>query len=516
MADFNFQPARSSIAAQPGMSLGEMMNMATQAQALQQAQQLNPLQLQYWQQNVEQSRQINPLLLQSAQQTVEQARQVNPELLSQAQSATKTAASSASSAEFDLATKRTNGIVSRLTGLINNPMVIEAERNPAYAEANKEQLAKIVTAYGEQQAKELKIPSDQANVSIAPYLSTVTQTPGEFRQFLKEKLLTTVDHASRINALQPSGVQTSTGAVNQVVSTNEFGPYKPGTTIPGTLAIQTIPPTTPRVAVPGDRSGQQPGTTYLQGPQADAPVNAPPSGSIVTGLPPAFVHQAPTIIPAGETSETYTLAKNIQLKANEAAKTAAQSEFNNNQIISLADHALAGFGAQTAANLGGGFALIPWTSDATANRQKLGDFLARETLTLASAGGLGTDAARGLQEKLTGTTNWTSEAIKSTAHINRALSTGVKLFNEGVNNSIANPSNKYGVNNPFAARDFQNSWSQVADVNALRLMDLMKNNDTDGMKNLMRELGGGAEGKQKLEILKLKVNTLNDLIQGKK
>ena len=38
MADFNFTPAKSNIAAQPGMSLGEMMNMATQAQALQQAQ----------------------------------------------------------------------------------------------------------------------------------------------------------------------------------------------------------------------------------------------------------------------------------------------------------------------------------------------------------------------------------------------------------------------------------------------------------------------------------------------
>jgi uncharacterized membrane protein len=58
MADFNFTPAKSNIAAQPGMSLGEMMNMATQAQALQQAQQLNPLQLQAAQQTVEQARQI--------------------------------------------------------------------------------------------------------------------------------------------------------------------------------------------------------------------------------------------------------------------------------------------------------------------------------------------------------------------------------------------------------------------------------------------------------------------------
>jgi hypothetical protein len=237
---------------------------------------------------------------------------------------------------------------------------------------------------------------------------------------------------------------------------------------------------------------------------------------MVTGYPPATVQQAATIIPAGETKETEALAKNIQLKSNEAAKGVAQSQANNNQIIGLADNALAGFGAQTAARLGGGFALIPWTSDATKNRQSLGHYMSLETANLAANAGLGTDAARGIAAQMAGTTEWTPAAIKSTARVNRALSGATGFFNEGVNNAIANPNNKYGVNNSFAARDFQNTWSQIADVNALRLMDLMKNNDTNGMKDLMRELGGDAEGKQKLEILKLKVNTLNNLIQGKK
>ena len=125
---------------------------------------------------------------------------------------------------------------------------------------------------------------------------------------------------------------------------------------------------------------------------------------------------------------------------------------------------------------------------------------------------MGTDAARGLQEKLTGTTNWTPEAIKSTARINRALSTGVNLFNEGVNNAVADKNNKYGVNNSFAARDFQNRWSQIADVNAFRLMDLMKNNDTVGMASLVKELGGPNDNR--LKLLKLKVQTLDKMIQG--
>ena len=277
------------------------------------------------------------------------------------------------------------------------------------------------------------------------------------------------------------------------------------------MAVQQPGPTTALVAREGDGTGLPAGTPYILGPQGPKPATAPPTGRMVTGNPPATVQQAPTMIPAGETSETATLAKNIQLKANEAAKTVAQSQANNNQIISLADNALAGFGAQTAARLGGGFALIPWTSDATKNRQSLGHYISLETANLASSAGLGTDAARNIASQMAGTTEWTPAAIKSTARVNRALSGATGLFNEGVNNSIA-----ANNNSPFAARDFQNKWSTVADVNALRLMDLMKNNDTDGMKNLMRELGGGAEGKQKLEILKLKVNTLNDLIQGKK
>ena len=511
MADFNFEPAKSSIAAQPGMTLGEMMNMATQAQALQQAQQLNPLQLQYWQQNVEQSRQMNPLQLRQQTAVTTGAESKLPFEIRSSEAGAKQAEAGAGSAEFKLANERTSGIVSRLTSLINNPLVIAAERDPAVAEANKEQLARIVSEYGNQQAKELGIPADQAQTLIAPYLTTATQSPVGFRQFLKEKLLTTVDHASRINTLQPSGVPVSTGAVSQTIATNEFGAATPGTPIPGTQAIQEPGPTTELIAVEGDGTGLTPGTKYLKGPQGPKPATAPPPGRMVTGNPPAFVQQAATPIPAGETPETAALAKNIQLKASEAAKTVAQSQANNNQIIGLADNALAGFGAQTAARLGGGFALIPWTSDATKNRQSLGHYMSLETANLAAGAGLGTDAARNIASQMAGTTEWTPAAIKSTARVNRALSGATGFFSEGINNAVA-----ANNNSPFAARDFQNKWSTVADVNALRLMDLMKNNDTDGMKNLMRELGGGAEGKQKLEILKLKVNTLNDLIQGKK
>ena len=81
------------------------------------------------------------------------------------------------------------------------------------------------------------------------------------------------------------------------------------------------------------------------------------------------------------------------------------------------------------------------------------------------------------------------------------------MFNQGVNNAVAQANNS-----PFAAREFQNKWSQVADVNAFRLMDAIKNNDTVAGQELIKELGG--VNSPKLKQLKLKVNTINNMIGG--
>jgi len=68
MADFNITPIGNTVKPVPGMSLSDMMNMASSAQAYQQQRQLNPLQLQAAEQTVEQARRMNPLALQAQQQ----------------------------------------------------------------------------------------------------------------------------------------------------------------------------------------------------------------------------------------------------------------------------------------------------------------------------------------------------------------------------------------------------------------------------------------------------------------
>lgn len=214
-------------------------------------------------------------------------------------------------------------------------------------------------------------------------------------------------------------------------------------------------------------------------------------------------------IPAGETSETASAAKAIQLKSNEAAKGVPNSQFNNNKIIQLADKAFTGAGADVLAKLGGGYAALPWTTDAASNMQVLGHQIAQETANIAQQAGFGTDAARSLGEKMVGTTTWTPEAIKSTARMNRALSTGVTLFNQGVNNAVE----KAG-NSPFAAREFQNKWSNTENLlPTLTFMDAVRNHDQAAIRAVVDEVGGPKSDGYK-QLLK-QAGNIDNLVKGK-
>ena len=66
MADLSVTPVASQIRPQQQMSLGDLMNFAQNAQAYQQAQQLNPVQLQSAQLALQQAQKVNPYLAQTA------------------------------------------------------------------------------------------------------------------------------------------------------------------------------------------------------------------------------------------------------------------------------------------------------------------------------------------------------------------------------------------------------------------------------------------------------------------
>lgn len=458
MADFT--PVALGIQKQEGMSLGDMINIARGAQAYRQAEQ------------------VNPLTLEQAQETTKQQK-------------LKTETDT-----MGLQQKRFKHIADSQIAMINNPLIVAAEKDPNSVDPAK--LVDLVKRNGMTTAKALGVPPEQADQLLAPYVELAATNPAGLRQYFKERHIQGLDEGSRTTALGASGIGVKTGTSGYTIQTGEFGPQKTGTVIAGTGYNEQV----------GPGSQEAIDTDPLTGNKVV--VTKDPSGKIVASraAPAAPAGGGFNAVPVGETAETAAAAKAIQLQANKAASNVQQSQFNTNTIIGLADKALVGSNAETLAKLGGGFAVVPWSSDATDNRQKLGHQIALETANLAAGAGLNTDAARALGEKMSGTTEWTPEAIKSTARMNRALTTGTDMFNRGVNAAVE----KAG-NSPFAARDFQNKWStQEQLVPTLQFVDALRNAKADpvGAQKAIQSVGGyGSEGYK--EMLK-RAGKLNDLI----
>ena len=263
MADLSVTPVASQIKPIPGMSLGDMINIARGAQQYQQAAQINPLELQQKQQatrtgqialSVEEQRDKERLNMQrvmadpslystDGKYDTAKATKIATEVapltgLSYlkdmagafgAQETFKTAATGAESAQFDFANKQTIGIANRLTPLINNSLIIAAEQNPNAVD--KAQLNDLLKGYAQEQADALGIPKDRASQLIQPYLDQAAKDPAKMREFLKNKLLTTLDQGSRATTLGGIGVSTAP-APQSPQAVGAGGEVAPGMRVP--------------------------------------------------------------------------------------------------------------------------------------------------------------------------------------------------------------------------------------------------------------------------------------------
>jgi hypothetical protein len=393
------------------MSLSDMMSVAGAAQAYKQAQQMNPLQLQASQQQVEQARLMNPLQLQQQQQIVDQATRVNPELLRSATAAAGTAETGQASANLDFANKKVTALANRLTGTINNPLIIAAEQNPDAV--NPQALYAVVKNYGMTQAKEMGIPEDQAIALLEPYLA---QPPAAMRQFLKDKLLATLDAGSRLSAMQPTGVPVSSNAGTAVVSTGMFSATPAGAALPGTAVTTQLPPTQPLIAVEGDGTGLAPGTPYVKGPQAGtvpgsvpmlSPAPRPAAPMAPPAVRPAVTGQAPGV--AETLRSNATVASEDWSNTSKDAAAAQQRIMTLQKIRQLAPEAFTGVGGQRKeliAGVANAIGIPAYEAEKTAT-----DELMKNSNLLSLAGG-NTDAARMLAEAANPNKKMNEKAIK--------------------------------------------------------------------------------------------------------
>lgn len=369
MADLSLTPVASQIRPVQGASLGDMINLARGAQAYQQAQQTNPLELQRLQAET------------NVATGTEQPR------IRSSEASAQTAETGAESSKLDFATKQVNAVAGRLTSLINNPLIITAEQNPQAVDSAK--LMDVVRKYGEEQAASMGIPKDKANQLLQPYLEQ-TKNPAGVRQFLKDKLLSTLDQGSRLTAMQPSGLGVNTGAGGYTVQTGQFGPYVPGQVLPGTMFEQQIPPTQQIVTPTGQ--------TQLVGPMSQRG-NQP----MVTGLGPA----QSALLTAGGTTISSDLATTMA-DAKEAPSRVAI--FQN--IKKFAPESFTGVGGQRkelAAGILNAIGISAFEAEKVSTEE-----LAKNSALLALAGG-NTDAARALAEIATPNKKLNEKAILAIA-----------------------------------------------------------------------------------------------------
>ena len=580
MADFNITPIGNTVKPVPGMSLSDMMNMASSAQAYQQQRQLNPLQLQAAEQTVEQARQINPLALQAQQQLTRTGQialsleeQKNTERLAAQEHFSKSdnfltngnidlkkinkvsnlfpltfpdinqkyttladAQTKATSAKQNLTQDQRRMVGSRFAILgrlgVEDKQAYLAEMDVLKQEnPDNPDLANLIDAY---KVTWKDIPSGKHLPGLAISGAQTLLSPSEQQSAFAPTAGTLSTGANILPTVatpsvggQPPSIQVGqqplapveVGPGSRMVATGRFdmnnneifnvvlanGRVVGQTTVPGGV---------PEAQMPG--AGVAPTGTPAANAAAAAARARAAAAAGAAGAAPRPLPNAPVLMPPGETRETLDKSNAIRIDSNKAAAQVPIQYFNSNQIIKLADDVISGKGAGVIANLTGGYAVLNALDiggkNAT-NLQQLGHYMALQTVSLANSSGLGgTDQARNLAGEMVGTKEWTHEAIKDTARVNRALSTSTNLFNTGIEAAFE----KSG-GNPFSSRKFQNDWSRTLGPNgidAIRLYDLTINQDMDGVRKLITSLGGTESAKYKSTLAK--ITEMNNLLRGTK
>jgi len=464
MAAFNID-SEISLGAKPpaAISIGDMLNIARGAQAYKQAQQINPLAVREQQAATELAEgTLKPKIEQQAYQT-------------------ELAGTQSKSAKFKFTNEMAQVVSDEANATINDPRIKNAEDTP---EGRQAALEAIVAS--KKRAINKGVDEHLAEAIYAPYISKAATNPSAIYQ-------------EGINSIRAgTGAQGEANLNNPTLETINGVPQL---VTKGTGAVQPLnmnaPISTPVTDVTGRTSIQQrdaQGNIIGVAPYPTSPANQPAS-------PPEFFN-----IPVGETKESLNEVQGIRKAANNAAGAVPGLHDNNREVIRLAKSTTTGGGADILRNLGGGYALLPWTTDDATNFDKLGHYIANNNIALSQQAGLGTDAGRELTAQTSGSKKFTREAVISIAKTNDALASGADLFNRGIENNIKR------TGNLFAARDFKNQWAQTVDVNALRLYNALNNNDKDEMREVVKNVGGIKSPQYKT--LLQRIDKMNHLIQG--
>lgn len=353
-------------------SLADLVNMASGIQNFQQAQQLQPLQLERARMEVEQLKKTQPLEAQRLAAEARVAEETAPSRISSAQSAAKTAAAGADVANL-------NKFKAFLDNSISTSAPLLQKKDLSFDDIEK---------HYKDSLKNVSDDPKMQQQAIAQAMQHVPKnaSPDEYRMIVGRQMLQALSAESQINKLFPTAQALSTGEQVLPVSYGSSLSIQPPGTVMGKGVEMGIPPTQQVVSPTGE--ARLIGPASQRGPQ-----------SLQTGVGPA---QQGLLQAGGE-----SIAKDWTNTSFEAAGAPGRIAVFQN-IKKLVPESFTGVGAERKQFLSGLAQAVGIPANILETSST--DELAKNTKLLQLTGG-NTDAARGIAELANPNTKMTKEGI---------------------------------------------------------------------------------------------------------
>jgi hypothetical protein len=395
MAELNFPTAAAAnVKPLPQTSLSDMLGMARSLQDYQQAQQVNPLNLQRLQQLAEQERQVQPLQLRQQQALTTGVETKLPFEIRSSEAAAKSAE----------ATSESNRIAAEKAGVDLNKYYTDLSRNiyggllsdPAFNPENPNPAKMIEKLDAAQHVlnKGFNIPKHE-NGSHDQLLKMVKANPKEAIQTIANGIFQAQAPSEQGALLSraPTAFSTGEGTLLQPTS-----PFQQGQQ--GKFIESQIPTGTAITLGEGNPYGLPVGTQILKPPVSQAPKNVGPT---VGALAPQV---------ASTIAANTAVANEDWKQTTAAAQTAPQRIATFQNIKKLAPESFTAVGGEKkalASGIANALGISAYEAENTATQE-----LIKNTKLLAIAGG-NTDAARQLAEAANPNNKMNVPAIKNIA-----------------------------------------------------------------------------------------------------
>lgn len=432
----------------------------------------------------------------AAQAQVQQA--TVPAHIAQIVAQSRQAATQALTTRFHLNQSQGEAAVNLSDGLINDPRVASGD-----PQQETEAIRQRMTL-----ALNMGIPADKVTAIFNPLLQEAQSAPGMLRQRMLARQVSVMNAIAQHQAMTPSGVPVTSGAVSQTVNTNPTaGPI--GSPIPGTVQEQVLAPAARTDVVTGT-TGQP--YAVVRPPSGVGASIAPVPGAAGGAQPGAPAPGWPTAPVAPSLMQAQAATNAIhQIDTIRAADSNPTTGYQaSRQVYTTLLHLVAkdpAIGPQSHLWNDVTGVLTPFGVSPNASMQEVGAYLDRLALQNASYAGLNTDAARSMIENSTGSTNMNPQALAEKLRFGAATLAASHAYREGLDAVV-------GMNNqnPYAKAAFDSEWAKNADINAFRLLAEKQDGDTAGLEQTLAQIRKMPKSSQYL--LYEHMQNLNKLVKG--